>query len=50
MRVAEVPAKERLPIAAPENSLPHSTTASIHTAQWGGESINVAGKIILQRN
>jgi hypothetical protein len=49
MRVAQVPAKGGLPIATLENSLPHSPAASIHTAQWGGENIYVAGKILKRK-
>jgi len=37
--MAQIPANERCSTAAPENSLPHSPRASVHTAWWGGERI-----------
>jgi hypothetical protein len=35
--MAQVPANERCSTAATENSLPHSSRASVNIAWWGGE-------------
>jgi hypothetical protein len=47
--VGQVSTKERLPSATPENSLPHSPAASIHTTQWGGEKTDIAGSILKRK-